>query len=179
MDSVKVKRGAVTALIALGSLLWCRPTVGLDPSLRISQYAHTGWSIQDGFFKGAVRSIAQTPDGYLWLATEFGLVRFDGAQFVPWVPPNGQKLPSTNIRSVMVARDGTLWIGTLEGLASWKDDKLNQYAEFAGQNVLTLLQDRHLRGSERETLHPTARNSAVLRAGRQPGPVGVVPIRRW
>jgi PAS domain S-box-containing protein len=116
--------------------------LALDPSLDVSQYAHTSWTIRDGYLKGTVRSIVQTTDGYLWLGTEFGLVRFDGVRFVPWTPPPGQPLPSSNIRSLFAARDGTLWIGTLEGLASWKDGKLTQYAEFAGQNVLALLEDR-------------------------------------
>ena len=52
----------------------------LDPSLDVSQYAHTAWKIRDGFTKGTIFSMAQTPDGYLWLSTEFGLVRFDGVQ---------------------------------------------------------------------------------------------------
>ncbi len=126
----------------LGILLWSTTVFGLDPSLDVSQYAHTSWNIQDGSLKGGVRCIAQTPDGYLWLGTEFGLVRFDGVRFVPWTPPAGQHLPSTNIRSLVGSRDGTLWIGTVEGLASWKDDKLTQYPELARQNVLTMLQDR-------------------------------------
>jgi len=122
-------------------LACCACAFALDPSLDISQYSHAAWSIQDGSLPGAVRAITQTPDGYLWLGTEFGLTRFDGVRFVPWAPPSGRHLPSTNIRSLLAARDGTLWIGTLEGLASWKDGTLNEYAEFAGQNVLTLLQD--------------------------------------
>jgi len=125
-------------LILLAS---CAYASALDPSLDISQYAHNSWSIQDGSLPGAVRAIAQTPDGYLWLGTEFGLARFDGVRFVPWNAPSGQRLPSTNIRSLIAARDGTLWIGTLEGLASWKDGRLNEYDQLAGQNVLTLLQD--------------------------------------
>ena len=98
----------------------------LNPSLDISQYAHTAWTIRDGFFKGIIYSIAQTPDGYLWLGTEFGLLRFDGVRSVPWQPPAGEHLPSSYIRSLLAARDGRLWIGTSEGLASWKDGKLTQ-----------------------------------------------------
>ncbi|MBV8051124.1 MAG: hypothetical protein JOZ80_08045, partial [Acidobacteriaceae bacterium] len=104
-------------LIIIGTILCFRaPVQALDPSLDISQYAHTAWTAQDGSLKAGVRTIAQSPDGYLWLGTEFGLVRFDGVQFVSWSPPQGQQLPSTNIRSLLAARDGTLWIGTLEGL---------------------------------------------------------------
>jgi PAS domain S-box-containing protein len=130
-------------LIALGILLACCPHVfGSDPSLDINQYAHTTWKAREDFFKGIIFSIAQTPDGYLWLGTEFGLIRFDGVRSVPWQPPVGQHLPSSEIRALLVARDGELWIGTLGGLASWKDGKLTQYAELAGQVVGTLLEDR-------------------------------------
>ncbi|MBV8573142.1 MAG: hypothetical protein JO319_21180, partial [Acidobacteriaceae bacterium] len=91
---------------------------------------------------GTTRAIVQSPDGYLWLGTEFGLVRFDGVRFVPWRAPAGQHLPSNNIRSLAAARDGTLWIGTVEGLASWNHGTLKQYPELAGQNVLALFEDR-------------------------------------
>src|SRR5271170_5059353 len=108
--------------IAFGILLACCPcAVALNPSLDINQYAHTAWTIREGFFKGVIYAIAQTPDGYLWLGTEFGLLRFDGVRSVSWQPPTGGPLPSGRIRSLLAARDGTLWIGTEEGLASWKD----------------------------------------------------------
>ena len=67
--------------IALGILLACCPCASaLNPSLEINQYAHTAWTVRDGFFKGSIISIVQTPDGYLWLGTEFGLLRFDGVR---------------------------------------------------------------------------------------------------
>ncbi|MDX2151435.1 MAG: two-component regulator propeller domain-containing protein [Bryobacteraceae bacterium] len=80
---------------------------GLDPSLDISQYAHTAWKVRDGFGKGVFESIAQTPDGYLWIGTEFGLVRFDGVRPLAWAPP-GQKLPGERVRRLLVSRDGAL-----------------------------------------------------------------------
>ena len=128
--------------IAVGVLLGsCRSCFALNPSLDISQYAHNAWTVQDDALKGAFRAIAETPDGYLWLGTEFGLVRFDGVRFVAWNLPTGQRLPST-IQSQLAGRDGTLWIGTVEGLANWKDGRLHEYGEFTHQNVLTLLEDR-------------------------------------
>src|SRR6516225_444468 len=131
------------AAFVLAMLLACCPGVlALDPSLDVSQYAHTAWKVREGFTKGTIVSIAQTPDGYLWLGTEFGLLRFDGVRSVPWQPPPGQHLPSTYIRRLLVARDGTLWIGTWKGLASWEDGKLTQYPELAGQIISALLEDR-------------------------------------
>src|SRR3984893_335474 len=122
-----MKQGAI---IALGvSFLFGPYAFALDPSLDISQYAHTPWKAGEGLSKGIVFSIAQTPDGYLWLGTEFGLVRFDGVRSVSWQPPEGKHLPSTLIRGLLAARDGRLWIGTDKGLASWKDGKLTHYPE--------------------------------------------------
>jgi signal transduction histidine kinase/ligand-binding sensor domain-containing protein len=123
-------------------LAWSPRAFALDPSLDISQYAHTSWKIRDGFSKGTINSIAQTQNGYLWLGTEFGLLRFDGVRNVPWQPPPGQQLPSDRIIRLLAARDGTLWIGTDKGLASWKDDKLTLYAELAGRGIASLLEDR-------------------------------------
>ena len=130
-------------LTSLFLVLACyRCAFALNPALDISQYAHTAWRIRDGFFKGRIVSIAQTPDGYLWLGTELGLVRFDGVRFVPWQPPAGQSLPSSYIRDLLAARDGTLWIGTVDGLASWKEGKLTTHPAFAGFGVLSLAEDR-------------------------------------
>jgi signal transduction histidine kinase/ligand-binding sensor domain-containing protein len=131
--------------IALAALLLLRSAtavLALDPSLQISQYAHTAWTVRDGDFKDPVSSIAQTPDGYLWLGTQFGLLRFDGVRHVLWEPPAGQRLPSINIRSLFAASDGRLWIGTQLGLASWKDATLTHHPEVEGL-VGSMLEDRN------------------------------------
>src|SRR5258707_6092171 len=131
------------ALVWLAILLACSTCAfALDPSLEINQYAHTAWKVRDGFTKGAITSIAQTPDGYVWLDTEFGLLRCDGVRAVPWQPPHGEQLPSNFVVSLLVAHDGTLWIGTLRGLVSWKDGKLTQYREVAGIVLGPLFEDR-------------------------------------
>jgi ligand-binding sensor domain-containing protein len=121
----------------------CPCVFALDPSLDVSQYAHTAWKIREGFTKGQIASIAQTPDGYLWLGTEFGLLRFDGVRAVPWQPPSGQYLPSSRIFSLLAARDGALWIGTSKGLASWKGGKLTQYPALAGQAIRAAILEDH------------------------------------
>jgi PAS domain S-box-containing protein len=115
----------------------------LNLELDVSQYAHTVWRVRDGFTRGAIQAIAQTPDGYLWLGTEFGLYRFDGVRAIPWHAPSGAVLPSGAIYSLLVARDGTLWIGTGAegGVASWKDGKLRRYHELDGQSISSFLED--------------------------------------
>src|SRR5262245_58961670 len=135
-------RNAIALFSSLGILLVLCPTsFALDPALDISQYAHTSWKIRDGFLKGIVAAIAQTPDGYLWLGTEFGLARFDGVKILPWQPPNNQQLPHDYVRSLLASRDGRLWIGTVAGLASWSDGKLTLYSELAGHVVNALVED--------------------------------------
>jgi signal transduction histidine kinase/ligand-binding sensor domain-containing protein len=137
------RRPGVAGAVGLAWLLaGCPCAFALNPALAVSQYAHTSWTIREGFTKGPIRAIAQTPDGYLWLGTDFGLMRFDGVRNVTWQPPPDQHLPSDLILSLLAARDGTLWIGTSKGLATWKDGTLVQYPELAGRFVGPLLEDR-------------------------------------
>jgi signal transduction histidine kinase/ligand-binding sensor domain-containing protein len=142
---MKKSHGRIRVALAPGSVLacllvWCPCALALNPALDVSQYAHTAWKVRDGFANGSIISTAQTPDGYLWVGTAFGLSRFDGVQNVPWQPP-GQHLPSNTITSLVAARDGTLWVGTRSGLASWKNGKLTQYAELAGLVINALVED--------------------------------------
>ena len=124
----------------LALALLCAAAGALDPNHQISQYAHTAWRIQDGDFSGAPHAITQTTDGYLWIGTEAGLVRFDGVRFVPWTPPVGKRLPSRKISSLLGASDGSLWIGTVRGLAHWKDGSLVDYPTAPGF-IESILQD--------------------------------------
>ncbi len=116
-----------TILVFLLVALFCPRVAGLDPSRKISQYGHNTWRIQDGYVPGPPEAIAQTADGYLWIGTNAGLVRFDGARFVLWASPKGEKLPSDQILSLLGASDGSLWIGTTKGLARWKDGIITTY----------------------------------------------------
>jgi signal transduction histidine kinase/ligand-binding sensor domain-containing protein len=141
-DTARVKI-ATFVVGALSLLLICPSALALDPSLDVSQYAHTAWQVREGFTQGYIRSIVQTPDGYIWLGTGFGLFRFDGVRVEDWQPPlNSEQLPSNSIYRLLVARDGTLWIGTMKGLASWRDGKLNQYRDLAGLSIASILEDR-------------------------------------
>jgi ligand-binding sensor domain-containing protein len=88
--------------------------------------------MQDGFFNGVPTAIAQTTDGYLWIGTQAGLLRFDGVRFVPWKAAGGNELSSPRITALLGARDGSLWIGTDSGLSHLVDGKLIQYPDRPG-----------------------------------------------
>jgi len=121
---------------------WSPRASALDPVLDASQYGHTAWRVREGFSRGSITSFAQTPDGYLWLGTTSGLLRFDGVRTVPWQPPVGSSLPENQVRSLLAARDGTLWIVTLRGLASWSGGKLVTYPRFDDLGMNGLVEDR-------------------------------------
>ncbi|HKE82438.1 MAG TPA: two-component regulator propeller domain-containing protein, partial [Vicinamibacterales bacterium] len=108
--------------------LFPQPARALDPSKRISQYAHAAWRAQDGFFRGTPFEMTQTRDGYLWVASSAGLLRFDGVRFVPWPPEHGARLPGPNVFRLVTGRDGSLWIATSGGVGHWKNETLTNYS---------------------------------------------------
>jgi signal transduction histidine kinase/ligand-binding sensor domain-containing protein len=131
----------VPGLLLASALLASSPAVqALEPPLQINQYAHTAWTARDGAALGLVFAMAQTHDGYLWVAGSFGMFRFDGLRFVPW-QPKGQALPA-NPYALLVGRDGVLWIGTFNGLASWDGTELRLHPGIGNGFVTSLLEDR-------------------------------------
>ncbi len=116
----------------IGAVL-CASAVALDPSKQLTQYAHTAWHTQDGSFSGVPQAAAQTSDGYLWIGTTLGLVRFDGVRFVAWNPPTGQHLLDPRIFSLLAARDGSLWIGTGYSVSHWANGQLTNYPQISGR----------------------------------------------
>jgi ligand-binding sensor domain-containing protein/signal transduction histidine kinase len=82
--------------------------------------------MENGLPQNTVQALAQTKDGFVWLGTEVGLVRFDGVGFQVFdknAAPGtqGPALPGNDVRCLLATKDGALWIGTSEGLARWKD----------------------------------------------------------
>jgi signal transduction histidine kinase/ligand-binding sensor domain-containing protein len=118
----------VFLLSVLAATAWA-----IDPSKQMTQYAHTAWRMQDGFLNGVPMAVAQTTDGYLWIGTQAGLMRFDGVRFVPWRPKSGEESSLSNIYALLGARDGSLWIGTdNSGLSHLVDGDLIQYPDRPG-----------------------------------------------
>ena len=128
-------------LLLLFLLLSPVSSQALDPSVQISQYGHTVWRVQDGYFTGAPTSIAQTADGYMWIGTADGLFRFDGVRFVPWTAISHQQaVASAEVSALFGARDGSLWIGAGYRFFRWKDNALSQYSTDKDQFVDSILE---------------------------------------
>ena len=116
------------------SLLQCGPAFGLDQGRTLTQYAHRIWGQEEGLAQPTVYSIAQTRQGYLWLGTQDGLVRFDGIRFRPFGHEDRLPFERALIRSLAEDRDGNLWIGSLGyGLARLSPDgAVSAYTEKDG-----------------------------------------------
>ena len=87
----------------------------LAPDWAISQFAHDAWLARDGLPQGAVEAVAQTADGYLWLGTDGGLVRFDGVRFTVYGPENVEAFENEEVWALEVDPQQRLWIGTNGG----------------------------------------------------------------
>ena len=85
------------------------------PIKTLTQYVHEVWQQEDGLPEDDVTTITQTRDGYIWLGTEAGLVRFDGNRFTVFDQSNTPELTSGFIHKLHEGRDGSLWIGTDAG----------------------------------------------------------------
>jgi len=126
---------------------WVFPSVslGLRPLTPLSQYGHDVWDSDSGLPQNSVDAIAQTRDGYLWLGTQEGLVRFDGVRFTVFDTRNTAALHDDWVHALRQTRDGTLWVGTAEGLVPVRDGKFPtrpSEGELSHANVLALLESR-------------------------------------
>jgi signal transduction histidine kinase/ligand-binding sensor domain-containing protein len=98
----------------------------------IHELVHTKWTPDDGA-PTEIRALAQTGDGYLWLGTLSGLVRFDGVRFVPFSAPSGDTIPTGGVRSLLEAHDGSVWIVWVGGVVSHlSGGRLTSYGERDG-----------------------------------------------
>ncbi len=124
----------------------CPPArASLDPSRPIRQYIHQTWQTAQGLPQNSVLAIAQTPDGYLWLGTEEGLVRFDGVRFTIF-DKHSSGLQTNQVQVLYVDAKGNLWIGTNGGgLGCLSHGKFFVYDEangFPNQPIHALYEDR-------------------------------------
>jgi ligand-binding sensor domain-containing protein len=84
------------------------------------------WDTSSGLPDSTVHTIAQTPDGYLWIGTENGLARFDGIRFENFVRENTPVLLNPSVDFLQVDSQGTLWIGAGDHVLTWDGRRFNE-----------------------------------------------------
>src|SRR5882757_7833695 len=102
-------------------LLWCAvagiavvcvavSASALDPARAVSQYLRDSWRADKGLLGRSITSVAQTSDGYLWIGTDKGLVRFDGLNFHHFERVQPDSTPIGSVRTLLVDGSNDLWI---------------------------------------------------------------------
>ena len=110
--------------LAVVWLLMASQLCGLDRASSLSQLAHESYTQRAGFAIPPVRALAQTQDGYLWVGTEAGLLRFDGVRLRGWEELTAQRLPATQIWALAATKDGGLWVAASNALFLCRDGRL-------------------------------------------------------
>src|SRR5215813_9360638 len=86
--------------------------LALNPNKSLSEFGNQVWLTENGLPQNTVQTIIQTRDGYIWIGTQEGLARFNGAGFTVFDKENTPQLKSNDVRALLEDRSGTLWIST-------------------------------------------------------------------
>ena len=106
------------------------------------------WGTEEGLPQSSVHSVAQTPDGYLWIATEGGLARFDGTSFTIFDHTDESAFHSDDICCLADRGAAGLWIGTSDGVVRRTDGRFERYGEANGLPSTTVLSLRSDAGGD-------------------------------
>jgi signal transduction histidine kinase/ligand-binding sensor domain-containing protein/DNA-binding response OmpR family regulator len=116
--------------------------LAVDPAIAINLYNHRVWQTADGLPQDSVNSVVEDGDGYLWLGTEEGLARFDGARFTVFDRANTAALRNSSVLILLKDSKGYLWVGTRGGLTRMRAGQFTSVSGLAGKVVLSLFEDR-------------------------------------
>ena len=100
--------------------------------------------MENGLPQNTVQALLQTRNGFVWLGTEVGLVRFDGNAFEVFDKTSNPALPGNDVQCLVETRDDALWIGTSEGLAQWKNGAVKSFTTqdgLPGNDIRALAED--------------------------------------
>ena len=125
-------------LLTLLLLAVAANAMALKRSFAITQYERVVWQRRQGLPTEGVTSIAQTLDGYIWLGTRDGLIRFDGVRFVLFDKKKVPALPQNNIENIYAGDDGSLWIAA-GGIVQYKDGHFTAYTTQHGLTSSSIL----------------------------------------
>ncbi|XXF77854.1 two-component regulator propeller domain-containing protein [Myxococcaceae bacterium GXIMD 01537] len=143
-DWVGKHRTLLAGWCLLAALVGAAPAQALDPRRRITQYGHDTWTSENGLPQNSVFAVTQTRDGYLWLGTWEGLVRFDGVRFTTFDRRNTPELRGQAVLALLEDASGVLWVGTDRGLVAYEKGRFRRLAgegDLAEAQVRALAQD--------------------------------------
>jgi ligand-binding sensor domain-containing protein len=121
---------ALPVWLALISPTWAplRVAGGGGPIPAEPRYRVTHWTAESGLPENRVLALAQTPDGYIWIGTLYGLARFDGVRFTVFDHSNTPEMADDAIDELAVDRkDGSLWVGTGNGLLHYRARRFERF----------------------------------------------------
>ncbi len=122
----------IFAVLAVALLASPRPALGLAPDRDLTQYIHDSWGKRDGLPQDIITALAQDSTGYVWVGTQEGLLRFDGAHFELFDQNSNPRLPFAIVHALLPAPGGTLWIGSEEGLLTMRDGEITDCSQHLG-----------------------------------------------
>ena len=96
--------------VMLTALCFSLCAFGVDPNRPISEYSHDNWIDKNGFPGGSVTAIAQSADGYLWIGTDKGLIRFDGLNFRVFQQAIPESLRIGPVLRLITDAQSNLWV---------------------------------------------------------------------
>src|ERR1700722_11377944 len=113
-------------------LAFTHAALGLDPQRSLQHFGHQAWRTDSGLPQNTVHAILQTREGYLWLGTDGGLVRFDGIDFVTFDAENTPQFKSDTVYDLLQDESGALWISTAAGLLRYRTGGFAAYTTAQG-----------------------------------------------
>jgi ligand-binding sensor domain-containing protein/two-component sensor histidine kinase len=131
---------------ALAAMLCCvAAACALDPHQSLRRYGYQSWQTDSGLPQNTVHAVLQSSDGYMWFATEAGLVRFDSVAFTVFTNKNTPQLASDIVYSLLEDSSGALWIGTSNGVTTFRNGVFRAFPDTSGITVWSIFQDRENR----------------------------------
>ena len=142
IGSIEVPQGRTLLAVLFAGILLSGQTATCR-----AQIAVDSWTADNGLPQNIILSICQTPDGYLWLATFDGMVRFDGVRFTTFNKGNTEGIGGNRFASLFCTASGDFWAGTeSSGVTHYSDGHFTTYTT---QDGLPSNEDPIISGDDR------------------------------
>jgi ligand-binding sensor domain-containing protein/AraC-like DNA-binding protein len=141
------KGNALNRFLCLTGLILLSAFLSFGDTPEAGRYLTHHLTTHDGLPQNTVYAVTQDKDGYIWIGTDEGVVRYDGVKFEHFNKLNTKNLKNNSITALCVAHDNTLWIGTFGGGVTLYNPKSKTFSSYTTQNGLpndfiwTIIQD--------------------------------------